>query len=186
MSEFVTDRLALLPLEVAHADELAVALADPALHSFIGGEPMSVADLRERYEHLVAGSPDPGVTWRNWATRLLETGELVGTVQATVTGAREAEIAWVVGTPWQRRGIASEAAQAVVSWLEQRGVSVFVAHIHPDHRASASVAAAAGLAATDHWHDGEVRWERQSEGLRAAGPRRARSRRSRSPGPRRS
>ena len=34
---------------------------------------------------------------------------LTGTVQATVSDGT-AEIAWVVGTPWQGRGIAKEAA----------------------------------------------------------------------------
>jgi RimJ/RimL family protein N-acetyltransferase len=67
----------------------------------------------------------------------------------------------VVGTPWQGRGIASEAATALVTWLEQQSVSRVIAHVHPDHRASAAVAAAAGLAPTDEWHDGEARWRRE-------------------------
>jgi RimJ/RimL family protein N-acetyltransferase len=84
---------------------------------------------------------------------------LVGTVQATITEAGSvAEIAWVVGTPWQGRGLASEAAQGLVSWLGKQAVSTVVAHIHPDHRASAAVATAAGLAPTGEWQDGEVRW----------------------------
>jgi RimJ/RimL family protein N-acetyltransferase len=40
-----------------------------------------------------------------------------GTVQATVgpdAGGVHAEIAWVIGTAWQRRGIATEAARALV------------------------------------------------------------------------
>lgn len=85
----------------------------------------------------------------------------MGTVQATVTAAGSvAEIAWVVGTPWQGRGLASEAAQGLVSWLGEQAVSTVVAHIHPDHRASAAVATAAGLTPTDEWQDGEVRWRR--------------------------
>ena len=69
-----------------------------------------------------------------------------------------AEIAWVVGTPWQRQGIATEAAQALIAWLGQRGVQPVIAHIHPGHRASAAVAAAAGLTPTDESQDGEIRW----------------------------
>lgn len=152
-----SERLSLVPLGVEHATEMADALSDPGLHEFIGGEPLSADDLRARYERLAAGSPDADVSWCNWVIRERETQSLVGTVQATVT-ATEAEIAWVVGTPWQGRGLATEAARALVGWLTSAGVRRIVAHVHPDHAASAAVAAAAGLAPTDQWQDGEVRW----------------------------
>jgi RimJ/RimL family protein N-acetyltransferase len=147
---------------------MAAVLSDPALHAFIGGDPAAPQALRKRYERLVAGSSDPAVTWLNWVVRLRAEECLVGTVQATVSSAdRTAEVAWVIGTPWQGRGIATEAARALVGWLgEQQGVRTVVAHVHPDHAASAAVAAAAGLAPTDRWQDGEVRWQ---AGLSGAG-----------------
>jgi RimJ/RimL family protein N-acetyltransferase len=53
-----------------------------------------------------------------------------------------------------------EAARALVGRLgEEPRVRTVVAHVHPDHRASAAVAAAAGLTPTGTFHDGEVRWE---------------------------
>ncbi|MFJ8074587.1 GNAT family N-acetyltransferase [Streptomyces sp. NPDC096176] len=94
--------------------------------------------------------------------RLCEEGRLTGTVQATITRTergRAAEVAWVVGTPWQRRGIATEAARGLIAWLQEKDVQVVRAHIHPDHRPSAAVAAAVGLAPTGHRHKGEIRWE---------------------------
>jgi RimJ/RimL family protein N-acetyltransferase len=154
-----TDRLDLVPLEVAHADEMAVVLGDPALHAFIGGEPQAVSDLRARYERMVSGSPDPAVTWLNWVVRDRRSGELTGTVQATITDAGgQAEIAWVVGTRWQGHGIATEAARALVGWLHEHDVHTVIAHVHPEHSASAAVALAAGLRRTEQWQDGEVRW----------------------------
>ena len=152
-----TPRLDLLPLRVSHADEMAVVLSDPALHTFIGGSPYSPAALRARYERLVAGSPDPAVSWCNWVLRERGESRLVGTVQATV-GGTVAEIAWVVGTPWQRRGFASEAVRGLVARLEQHSMRTVVAHIHPEHVASAAVARAAGLVPTDEEQDGELRW----------------------------
>ncbi|MER6123173.1 GNAT family N-acetyltransferase [Streptomyces sp. NPDC001795] len=152
-----TARLDLLPLRVEHAEEMAEALSDPALHTFIGGTPYSPTALRARYERLVAGSPDPDRSWCNWVLYLREESRLVGTVQATVTG-RDAEIAWVVGTPWQGKGLATEAARGLVGRLGRRHVTTVIAHIHPHHRASQSVAAAAGLTPTDQCQDGEVRW----------------------------
>jgi RimJ/RimL family protein N-acetyltransferase len=154
-----TDRLDLLPLRIEHAAEMSNVLSDPALHTFIGGTPYSPAALLARYERLVAGSPDPAERWLNWVIHLRDEDCLVGTVQATIID-RSAEIAWVVGTPWQGRGIAGEAARGLVDWLGTQPVHTVVAHIHPDHHASAAVAASAGLTATAEWHDGEVRWQR--------------------------
>lgn len=168
--EIGTARLVLVPLRVEHADEMAGVLADPALHTFIGGSPDDARALRARYLRLTSGSPDPAVSWCNWVLRLRDEGCLAGTVQATVgpaddgSGALIAEIAWVVGTPWQGRGIAVEAARGLVDWLAgQRAVRGVIAHVHPDHRASAAVATAAGLAPTDEWQDGEVKWQRLLE-----------------------
>lgn len=157
-----TGRLSLVPLAVEHAREMAEVLGDPALHHFTGGAPYSAHDLRARYERLVAGSPDPSVTWWNWVVLLREEGRPAGTVQATLTGSGPgltAEVAWVIGTPWQGRGIATEAARGLVAWLRGRGVRTVVAHVRPDHHASAAVVASAGLAPTDELHGGEVRWE---------------------------
>ncbi|WP_250301140.1 GNAT family N-acetyltransferase [Streptomyces sp. A 4/2] len=156
---FSTERLDLLPLRVAYAGEMAEVLADPALHAFIGGDPATVDELRARYVRQVAGSPDPAVTWWNWVIRLRTEGCLAGTVQATVEPP-VAEIAWVVGTPWQGRGIAKEAAAGLVAHLGSvPGVRDVIAHIHPDHAASAAVAGAVGLRPTGEWQDGEVRWQ---------------------------
>lgn len=52
-----TARLELLPLLPEHADEMSLVLADPALHAFTGGVPLSPDALRDRCERLAAGSP---------------------------------------------------------------------------------------------------------------------------------
>lgn len=158
-----TERLELLPLVVDHAQEMAVALSDPALHTFIGGAPDTASELRTRYRRMGAGSPDPAVSWCNWVLRLRDEACLVGTVQATIGPSADglsAEIAWVVGTPWQGRGLAREGALGLVAWLERQPVRTLIAHVHPDHRASAAIAAACGLTPTAQWHDGEIRWQR--------------------------
>lgn len=157
-----TERLELLPLRVDHAEEMAVVLSDPALYTFIGGAPDTEQALRARYERMTAGSPDPAVAWLNWVIRLREADCLTGTVQATVSTSGvqpSAEIAWVVGTAWRGRGIATEAVRGLVGWLDEQSMAI-IAHIHPDHGASAAVATAAGLTPTDEWHDGEIRWRR--------------------------
>lgn len=150
----------------AAADELAVALADPALHAVIGGRPPTAAELRARHARwLVGPGPATGESWLNWVLRLRTgdaAGAAVGTLQATVhrrgpDGTRAAEVAWVVGTPWQRRGYAGEAAQALVAWLADTGATV-EAHIAAGHEPSERVAARAGLAPTAETVDGERVW----------------------------
>jgi RimJ/RimL family protein N-acetyltransferase len=154
-----TARLALLPLQVEYAEEMAKVLSDPQLYAFTGGEPATAEALAARYEHQAAGSPHPSESWLNWVISSLESDALVGYVQATIVGDM-AEIAWVVGTPWQGRGYATEAAQGLVDWLAAQGARSVIAHIHPDHQASALVATAAGLTRTDQVQDGEYRWRR--------------------------
>lgn len=165
-----SERLVLEPLAVGHAEEMAVVLDSPALHQFTGERPRTPDELRARYERLAAGAPDELVNWLNWVLRLRETGALVGTVQATVSPAGQdlvAQVAWVVGVPWQRRGLAREAARAMVSWLEDKQVELIVAHIHPDNAASAAVARGAGLEPTSESHHGERVWRRAASASRA-------------------
>lgn len=113
-----TARLTLLPLRVEHAEEMAVVLADPALHAFTGDAPLPVAELRARYQRQVAGSPDPAEAWGNWVIRLDAEGALTGYVQATAT-ADQAEIAWVVGTPGS--GVASPRRPPRAWWPRSPG-----------------------------------------------------------------
>ncbi|KUL47601.1 GCN5 family acetyltransferase [Streptomyces violaceusniger] len=158
-----TRRLDVLPLRVDYAEEMAAVLSDPALYTFIGGTPDTPQALHSRYQRLTAGSPDPAVSWLNWVIRLRDESCLTGTVQATVSPSGHgliAEIAWVVGSLWQGRGIATEAARGLVDWLSRQPVHAVIAHIHPGHRASASVATATGLTPTTEWHEGEIRWHR--------------------------
>lgn len=158
-------RLALDPLRLEDAAELAPLLADPALHAFTGGEPDTPAQLRARVERQVRGrSPDGRDVWRNWVLR--EGGIPVGTVQATIKPDGTAEVAWVVFPAHQGRGYAREAAVALVDALLAEGAPAVIAHIHPEHAASAAVARAAGLRPTDELHAGERRWrlDRGAEG----------------------
>jgi RimJ/RimL family protein N-acetyltransferase len=165
---FETTRLLLLPLQPEDAAEMAAVLADPALYTFIGGSPPAADELETRYRAWQVGAPRASEAWHNWVIRLLDGGAAIGHLQATVIGASggTADIAWVVGTPWQGRGYATEAAVALVDWLESSGVGAITAHIHPENAGSGRVAAKAGLEATEEVVDGEVIWrcERHTAG----------------------
>jgi RimJ/RimL family protein N-acetyltransferase len=156
-----TARLVLEPLRVDHATEMAPLLDDEALHAYIGGHPLTVEQLRDRYERQVAGrSADGEQGWLNWIVRDRDSGAAVGTVQATMwrAGRTAAEVAWVIATRHQGQGYAGEAAAAMAGWLRGNGADLLIAHVHPDHRASIRVAERLGLTAGEVRDDGEVRW----------------------------
>ena len=161
-----SERLVLDPLRPEDADEMVHLLSDERLYEHTGGRSLSLAELRSRYHRLALGrSEDREQIWLNWIVRLRDDRAAVGTAQATVTGSvgdLEARIAWVVGVPWQGQGIATEAALALVYWLDQRGVRSISAAIHPRHLASQRVAGRAGLCLTDELVLGEQVWRRKA------------------------
>ncbi len=160
-------------------------LADRRLYTFSDDEPSPTLEgLRARYARQAAGrSPDGREVWHSWIVRERESGRAVGFVQATVgatagtssasvdtagtpyDGATSAELAWLVGVPWQGRGYATEAAAAVRDAVRGPGsatgddVTRVHAHIAPGHVASEAVARHLGLAPTQVVLDGETRWE---------------------------
>ncbi len=144
------------------ADEMVTVLADPALYAVTGGVPPTLDELTARYARQVLGGSDDGTeTWHNWIVRVRATGAAAGFVQATVVGPADAvvaELAWVIGVPWQGQGIASEAAAALVHAMVDAGATEVIAHIEPGHAPSEAVAARIGLRPTAVVHDGEVRW----------------------------
>jgi RimJ/RimL family protein N-acetyltransferase len=158
-AELRTNRLALSPLQVADAAEMVGVLGDPELYTFTGDSPPNLEELESRYRAQVIGSPRQDEVWHNWILRLEGSGIAIGFVQATLS-RDSAELAWVVGTNWQRQGFATEAATAMCNWLATQGTGHFTAHIHPQHAASQSVASAVGLrASAEVDRDGEVVWE---------------------------
>lgn len=158
-----TERLRLVPVRVAHVDAMVEVLGDPALYALIGGSPPSAADLTRRYRRWERPWSDDGCEgWLNWTAFRTGDDVAVGTVQATTAvaaGGLSAEVAWIIGVPFQGFGYATEAAAAVVGWLVEHGARDVHAHIAPDHPASEAVARRIGMRATgDFRDDGEQRW----------------------------
>lgn len=152
----ISDRLMLTPLDAADAAEMVAVLSDRDLYTFMGGEPPTLDQLQELYRRQSAGSLRGDETWHNWVIRL--DGSAIGYVQATVMGG-VADLAWVVGSPWQGLGYGTEASKAMRDWLVGRGVARFSAHIHPDHTASNAVAVKLNLRPTGRVDDnGEMIW----------------------------
>ena len=153
-----TARLMLAPIAVADAEEMARVLAAPELYAFTGGAPESAHELTIRYARWVVGSPRPEQTWLNLIIRERTTRAAVGYVQATVN-PDIADIAWVIGLPWQRKGYAIEAAQALVATVAQTfPVERIRALIKAEHLASRRIAARLGMHLTSEIVNGEQVW----------------------------
>ena len=158
LPELLSARLRLTALAPADAELMHPILADARLYHYTGECPPSKTELAERYQLLVAGSPDRLEEWANWIVRLQGTESPIGHMQATIYRDR-AELAWLIGVAWQGNGFAKEAAGAVQNWLASRGSPSFAARIHPGHEASMAVARSIGLVPTGEVDaDGEMIW----------------------------
>jgi len=105
------------PLLPEHAAGMYRVLCDPALYEFEHEPPLSLPALREHYADLaMRGSPNGREAWLNWVLRL-PTGELVGSVQATVQADGQADIAYELASALWGRGLASLAVSAMLDEL---------------------------------------------------------------------
>ena len=156
-----TAHLDLAPLIPEDATDMFLVMQDPALGRWTGDVPPADADeLRARYtEWASRRSPSGDELWLNWVVRRRGDHRAVGHVAATVSEA-ETAIAWIVGTAYQRQGIATEAARTLIAWLlEELGAISIVACIPAGHEASEGVARSVAMRPTDRRDHGEVVWE---------------------------
>jgi RimJ/RimL family protein N-acetyltransferase len=112
-------RLTLEPQTASHAVEMFDVLSDPAIYAYENSPPRSLEWLRTRFEKLESRqSPDGTQLWLNWVVRL-KSGELIGYVQATVHQDGKAAIAYEFSSAYWGRGLAHEAADALIRELVQ-------------------------------------------------------------------
>ena len=119
---------------------------------------MSRDALAKWIEFVTPGrSPDGARSGGTGSCDGARTDRSIGTAQATIVG-EEASLAWTIGSDWQGQGYAKEVAAALAWWAKAHGMVWLRAAIHPDHEASAAVAASIGMAPTPETVDGEVVW----------------------------
>ena len=129
-----TARLALEELQPSHADRLFSGLQDRRLYDFIDDQPpVDVEPLRQRYTRLAQRkSPDGAEVWLNWALRLRQPSEYIGTVQATILRDGVASIAYVLFSEYWSKGYAREAVAEMIRHLRERySLTRFTATVDP-------------------------------------------------------
>ncbi len=114
-----TQRLALEPLRLDHAELCIENLRDVELYTYVPQDaPGHAQELRERYRRILRGSRSPDEVWLNWFGSCRSSGRYACFVQATVSvTSRSSLIAYQTFSPFRRKGLANEACRAVIAHL---------------------------------------------------------------------
>ena len=148
MTTRVQPIVTLEPRTAAHAEALFAVLAEPALYEFIEEDPpASVELLRRKFARSESRrSPDGSQQWLNWVVRD-EALNAAGYVQATVAADLQTHIAYMFGSAFQGRGIASTAvAQMLAIVAAEFGVTTFFAVAERKNSRSVRLAERLGFA----------------------------------------
>ena len=141
------DGVTLEPQVAAHAVELYPLLSDPELYVYMDDKPPVSEDLlRERFTKLETRLSGDGTEhWLNWVVRNAD-GVAAGYVQSSVYPNRSAEIAYVVGRQFWRRGYGRVACEAMIGELvASYGVERFTATLDPQNAASLALLKSLGF-----------------------------------------
>lgn len=149
MTVLITDRLTLTPVQVSDFPDLCALFGDPVFTHHIFGRGLSAEEVWFRtlrdighWEALGHG---------NWAARLKDGGDLVGTFgvldyKRDMTPAFDApELGWGVAPRFQGKGLAFEALSAALAWCDDTlNAPRTVCMISPDNAPSHALAARVG------------------------------------------
>lgn len=144
-AHLVTARLELRPFGPRDGDELHEIFADPATNT-VGGGPFTARAHTSRWiERRLDVRARYGLAW--YAVRDRESGVLLGNcgILPGRTGPVEPEIGYLIRRADQGRGLATEAATAVLAAAFAAGITRVWATIRPANSASLRVAAALGM-----------------------------------------
>jgi RimJ/RimL family protein N-acetyltransferase len=154
-----TPRTRIRPWRLDEADRLFDVLRRPEVAKWLGVEPQVMVDRSEAVERIAAwaayAEAHPG--FGRWAVEVTETGVPAGTVLLgpMPNGDDEVEIGWHLHPDSWGRGLASEAATAVLAKAFADGVDGVYAVTHPRNEASHRVCERIGMAnlgETTRWY----------------------------------
>jgi len=139
-----TERLRLRWFRPSDLAPLFELYRDPEIRRYFPDGTRTYEQTREELEWFSRGEP-----LSLWATELKEDDSFIGRcglLPWTIEGRDEVEVAYMIARPWQGRGLATEAACALVRHgFESLGLRRIIALIDPAHAESIAVARRAGL-----------------------------------------
>jgi [ribosomal protein S5]-alanine N-acetyltransferase len=141
-----TERLLLEPFTEADLDDLHALNSEPLTMRFVGGVRTPAESAAELGRILAASVSHESQACGGWAIRLAADRTFVGRVgikRAAETG--EHELLYAVREAFRRRGLASEAAAAVVGRTFERDVAKVIACASPENEASIALMRKIGM-----------------------------------------
>jgi [ribosomal protein S5]-alanine N-acetyltransferase len=148
---FSTERLFAEPAAPHHAARLARALADPTVHIWTRDTVPTELDFERQFDFVSklprGSSPDGAEIWLTWTLFLnADPEQPIGYVQATIREPARVTIAYTLGSPYWRKGYASEAITAMLDLVFSRHeVAIAVAEVDTRNSISMAFACALGM-----------------------------------------
>ncbi len=134
-----TERLLIRSPELGDFDSCKAIWCDPRVRVYMGGELSAEAFERGFYDDLALGATDYGFRTVIERTTGAHVGDC-GLIQKTVESQPEVEVAYFFHADHWGRGLATEAARAMIEHGRRLGHQRIIALIHPDNEPSAKVA----------------------------------------------
>ena len=155
-----TERLLMRRLVASDLEDLYALYRDPEIRRYFPEGTLTLEETREELEWFQNGHPDHPELGL-WATLHKPTGAFIGRcglLPWTIDGVDEVEIAYLIAKPWQRQGLGTEAARALVRYgFEVLGLKRLIALIAPGHGTSIRTAESAGLLFWKEWEVDRVK-----------------------------
>lgn len=146
--EIVTERLRLRTVTIEDAESLLAIYGDAEVMELYPKEPCrTVADCRSVIWRMLDGERKE-LGFR-WAIVDQLTGEVIGSLgfHAWDRMASSAYLSWELVPPYRGRGLAQEAARAIISYgFETLGLEAILAEVHPSNAPSITLARRLGFA----------------------------------------
>jgi RimJ/RimL family protein N-acetyltransferase len=144
-----TERLLLRHLEPADLEALFVLYRDPEIRQYFPDGTLTFEQTKEELEWFLNGHPQHPELGL-WATIHKETGQFIGRcglLPWTLDGRAEVEVAYLIDKNFWGQGLATEAAQAIVTYAaEKLRLSRLICLIDHENQASIRVAEKIGMA----------------------------------------
>jgi ribosomal-protein-alanine N-acetyltransferase len=143
-----TNRLILRQFELGDLDSLYVIYRDPVVRRYFPEGTLTLEETREELEWFLNGHPEHPELGL-WATILKQNGSFIGRcglLPWTIDGRYEVEVAYLLAREQWGRGLATEAAHAILDYGFQRlALPRLICLIDRENRASIRVAEKIGM-----------------------------------------
>jgi RimJ/RimL family protein N-acetyltransferase len=151
-----TDRLILRHLERADLDNLFALYSDPEIRRYFPEGTLTREETLEELEWFLDGHPEHPQLGL-WATIHKPSGQFIGRcglLPWTIEERAEVEVAYLLARPYWGKGLATEAARAIVQYAcERLGYSRLICLVDPANQASIRVAERIGMSLEKEMED---------------------------------